>query len=215
MRKVINYVKVINIPTFNEEFYNSLFRKKIYGNLPPITINTIDLAAMFPRMNSDIECELSREGGYHPWRSLTCLSILAKEGLIDLSIFITDPDTYWKDGNCTIINLTDPEDPYWVFPNIFGGYDHYKEEKLPTVWLSNPHISKQFYAKPIDNALEKLLEKANNDWFKIWYTYTPLPESAWEMNLAVNRFPILPDNCIVVDESKEVTYNLWSLEQNL
>lgn len=211
MQEITVYVKVISFPQFDQKFYDSLYKKEIFGNISPIDITTIDLAAMFSRMNSDIDSECSADI-HQPWRSLTCLGILAKEGLIDLAVWIVNPETYYKTREGTVINLTQTEDPYWIIPHACAGIDTYQNAKEPVIQITHPCLVKFFYAKPVDNALNRLLEKADNDWYKVWYTHYPIPEKKWHPQEKERYFPELPDTVIIVDDRKEVTYNLWTQE---
>lgn len=197
MEERIVQVKIVGLPKFELSRYNALCKSALFSLKTVPVVTTLDLAAMFSRMNSDIDQEFSYEG-HSPSRSLCCLGLLAQEGLIDLSFSLVYNNVH------TIINLTPSADPYWVIPNRYAGIDTFEEAKLPTVTLTSFNVLRDFYARPVDNAVEKLLEKANNDWFLRWKLSFQETKETWDWT----KLPEIPADFAVIDNAKEVRYNI-------
>lgn len=199
MKEYTTEVRVVNVPEFKTEYYKAVCSTALYTDLDTTTkFNTIDLVALLQRLNSDNYQDNNRY--CYPKRTLICLGILAQEGVIDLSVSI-DYKGY------TILNLTKAKDPYWVIPHRFCGYDNYTDARLSSVSLHENTTNRDFYAIPTENAIDILLNKSNNNWFRQWELKTSEPIS-WSWGL----LPDIPSEFIELDPKKTVHYKLWSID---
>lgn len=158
---------IVQFRLFDEDYYNSSYQRLVFGT-KKLVITTADLVSTLHKIQSNFDTEINSKS----WRTLTCLGILAKEELIDLSIH------YRVSEGQAIVNVTPTENPYWSVATIEKGYIN--QITVPVVAQTNESISIKYFARPIEYAEAKLLEKAENDWFKQWYSQEPMTYEDWK-----------------------------------
>lgn len=200
MKECTAEVRIVNVPEFKTEYYKAFCNTALHPDLDTTKkFNTIDLVALLQRLASENYQE-TNFSGFYPERTILCLGILAQEGLIDLSVSVDF-------RGHTIFNLTKTEDPYWVIPHRFCGYENYADARLATVALRENTAVWDFYALPIENAIDILLKKSNHNWFHQWELKAPEP-----INWSWGRLPNIPSEFVEVDPKKIVHYKMWSME---
>lgn len=154
--------RVVQFESFDSIYYNCSYRYLI-KDTTELNITTADLVSTLYKIQSNFDIERNSTS----WRTLTSLGILAKEGLVDLAIQFRS-----KEEPYTIVNLTPVDNPYWSVITIEKCLTGNSLNPIVQGWADAYRIN--YFARPVENAKEKLLEKSNNDWEKVWYIQKPL-----------------------------------------
>lgn len=199
-RKRYERSRIYTYKRFDLDFYRKLYRSYRYGTGEVTNINTVDLMATLQFVEAN-ECIMGNE----PWRLLTCLGILAEEGLVDLTLIIQPrgdiPDA--PKDTPLVCNLTPVSNPYWAIPAYVAGKTQLKDI-TQSVWFFDSwrgRYVKEIYARLLPNASDSLLKKADNDWFKIWYTEKWLTKEEYaERPRFLFEIPIDFDDVVVIND---------------
>lgn len=193
--------RVVQFESFDSTYYNCSYRYLI-KDTPELVITTADLVSTLYKVQSNFDIERNSTS----WRTLTSLGILAKEGLVDLTIQFRS-----KEESYAIVNLTPVDNPYWSVVTIEKCLTENVVNPIVQGWDTAGNYRINYFARPVGNAKEKLLEKSNNDWEKVWYTQKPLTkEEVDELTkdqptpmISLNQFPetakIIPEQSFVIE----------------
>ena len=191
-------VKIITFQKWDSQFYESCYYHRLQSLNESVQLNTADLVSTIQQVNS--RAEIYYENA--PWRFLTCLGILAREGLMDLSLRL---DFHKEDVSppSIIYNLTPVVDPYWAVEAFVGDKKNISDVYQPVWRLSiQKQPTKSLYAKANANAVNKILTKSNNNWFKVWHEEKCLPIEEYtelDHSSGATLRPI-PNNVVVIND---------------